>query len=99
MVKENTSFFVRLICKAAHKMTDLFDLTKIINLLLIEFAAHNLRFKKITFLHNINFIGMAYVKQVCDGYTKKSFMGNWFEERLYPNQPFREEQKKNVRVP
>jgi hypothetical protein len=42
---------------------------------------------------------MAYVKQVCDGYTKKSFMGNWFEERLYPNQPFREEQKKNVRAP
>lgn len=34
---------------------------------------------------------MAYVQQVCDGYNKKALMGNWYEERLYPKQPFREE--------
>jgi hypothetical protein len=39
---------------------------------------------------------MAYVEQVCDGYNKKSLMGNWFEERLYPPQPFREEKHKAV---
>ena len=32
---------------------------------------------------------MAYVEQVCDGYSKKTFMGNWWEERSYPAQPFR----------
>lgn len=35
---------------------------------------------------------MSYVQQICDGYSKKSLMGNWFEERLYPDQPFREKQ-------
>jgi hypothetical protein len=39
---------------------------------------------------------MAYVEQVCDGYNKKSLMGNWFEERLYPPQPFRETVTKAV---
>lgn len=39
---------------------------------------------------------MAYVQQVCDGYNKKSLMGNWYEERLYPKQPFREEAVKAV---
>lgn len=39
---------------------------------------------------------MAFVEQVCDGYNKKSLMGNWFEERLYPPQPFREEKHKAV---
>ena len=39
---------------------------------------------------------MAYVKQICDGYNKKSLMGNWYEERLYLNQPFREQQLKQV---
>ncbi len=38
-----------------------------------------------------NFIKyMAFVEQVCDGYNKKALMGNWFEERLYPKQSFRE---------
>ena len=39
---------------------------------------------------------MAYVQQVCDGYNKKSLMGNWYEERLYPEQAFREKQHKQV---
>jgi|JI10StandDraft_1071094.scaffolds.fasta_scaffold294469_1 hypothetical protein len=41
---------------------------------------------------------MAYVQQVCDGYNKKSLMGNWQEERLYPKQPFREEIVKAVQL-
>lgn len=41
-------------------------------------------------------IKMAYVQQVCEGYNKKSLMGNWYEERLYPEQPFREQQAKQV---
>ena len=41
---------------------------------------------------------MAYVQQVCDGYNKKSLMGNWCEERLYPEQPFREVQGKQVNI-
>jgi hypothetical protein len=32
---------------------------------------------------------MAYVKQICDGFSKKTLMGNWQEERDYPQQPFR----------
>jgi hypothetical protein len=40
---------------------------------------------------------MAYVQQVCDGYNKRSLMGNWMEERLYPPQPFRENLNKEVR--
>ena len=39
---------------------------------------------------------MAYVQQICDGYNKKSLMGNWYEERLYPEQSFREKQEKKV---
>lgn len=39
---------------------------------------------------------MAYVQQVCDGYSKRSLMGNWMEERLYPPQPFRENLNKEV---
>lgn len=39
---------------------------------------------------------MAYVEQVCDGYNKKALMGNWYEERQYPSQPFREQQTKAV---
>ena len=39
---------------------------------------------------------MAYVQQICEGYNKKSLMGNWYEERLYPDQPFREIQGKQV---
>lgn len=39
---------------------------------------------------------MAYVEQICDGYSKKALMGNWLEERLYPSQPFREEKHKAV---
>lgn len=42
---------------------------------------------------------MTYVKQICDGYSKQSLLGNWFEERLYPNQPFREQQLKQVPPP
>lgn len=41
---------------------------------------------------------MAYVQQVCDGYNKKTLMGNWYEERLYPKQPFREEIVKAVYI-
>lgn len=32
---------------------------------------------------------MSYVQQICDGYNKKTLMGNWYEERIYPEQPFR----------
>ncbi len=39
---------------------------------------------------------MAFVQQVCDGYSKHSLMGNWMEERLYPPQPFRENLTKEV---
>lgn len=39
---------------------------------------------------------MSHVEQICDGYNKKSLMGNWYEERLYPSQPFREQQDKKV---
>ena len=39
---------------------------------------------------------MAYVQQICDGYNKKSLMGNWYEERLYPEQAFRDKQEKKV---
>ena len=39
---------------------------------------------------------MAYVQQVCEGYNKKALMGNWYEERLYPQQPFRENITKAV---
>lgn len=39
---------------------------------------------------------MSHVEQVCDGYNKKALMGNWYEERLYPPQPFREQQAKQV---
>lgn len=39
---------------------------------------------------------MAFVQQVCDGYSKRSLMGNWVEERLYPPQPFRENLAKQV---
>lgn len=35
---------------------------------------------------------MSYVQQICEGYGKRSLMGNWYEERLYPEQPFREKQ-------
>jgi hypothetical protein len=42
---------------------------------------------------------MTYVKQICDGYNKQSLLGNWFEERLYPAQPFREQQLKQVLFP
>jgi len=36
--------------------------------------------------------------QSCDGYTKTALMGNWYEERLAPQQKFREfQQQKNVR--
>lgn len=42
---------------------------------------------------------MAFVEQICDGYNKKALMGNWFEERLYPSQPFREEKHKAVTLP
>lgn len=42
---------------------------------------------------------MTYVKQICDGYNKQSLLGNWFEERLYPAQPFREQQLKQVLLP
>lgn len=38
-----------------------------------------------------------YVKQICDGYSKKSLLGNWQEERQYPDQPFREHQHKQAR--
>ncbi len=41
---------------------------------------------------------MSYVQQICDGYSKKSLMGNWYEERLYPEQPFREKQEKHVDI-
>ena len=41
---------------------------------------------------------MAYVKQVCDGYNKKTLIGNWYEEREYPNQPFRENLSKSVSI-
>ena len=40
---------------------------------------------------------MAYVQQTCDGYNKKTLIGNWYEERLYPNQPFRENLQKQVK--
>ena len=50
-------------------------------------------------LHINNFIRkMAYVEQVCDGYNKKSLMGNWYEERLYPKQSFREDRAKAVSI-
>lgn len=39
---------------------------------------------------------MSYVQQICDGYNKKALMGNWYEERIYPEQPFREKQDKKV---
>lgn len=39
---------------------------------------------------------MAYVKQVCEGYNKNTLVGNWYEERLYPPQPFREDVQKQV---
>jgi hypothetical protein len=39
---------------------------------------------------------MAYVQQICEGYNKRSLMGNWMEERLYPAQPFRENLTKQV---
>lgn len=39
---------------------------------------------------------MAYVQEVCEGYNKKALMGNWYEERLYPEQKFREKQEKKV---
>lgn len=39
---------------------------------------------------------MSYVEQICDGYNKKALMGNWYEERLYPPQHFREVQEKKV---
>lgn len=42
---------------------------------------------------------MAYVQQICDGYSKTSLMGNWYEERLYPQQAFREKQEKQVHAP
>ena len=36
--------------------------------------------------------------QACDGFTKHSLMGNWYEERLFPKQPMRDDfDKKNVR--
>ncbi|KAL4432987.1 hypothetical protein ABPG74_005360 [Tetrahymena malaccensis] len=36
--------------------------------------------------------------QACDKYTSTALMGNWYEERLAPNQPFRENlQTKTVR--
>lgn len=41
---------------------------------------------------------MSYVEQICDGYNKKALMGNWYEERLYPTQPFREVQEKKVSI-
>lgn len=39
---------------------------------------------------------MSYVKQICGGYNEQSLLGNWLEERLYPSQPFREQQQKQV---
>ncbi len=29
--------------------------------------------------------------QICDGYNRKSLMGNWYEERWAPKQPFRKD--------
>ena len=40
---------------------------------------------------------MSYIQQIFDGYNKKTLMGNYFEERLYPEQPFRTEHKKQVK--
>ena len=42
---------------------------------------------------------MAYVQQTCEGYSKRSLMGNWQEERLYPQQAFRENLTKVVTLP
>lgn len=32
--------------------------------------------------------------QICDGYNKKSLMGNWYEERWAPEQNFRKDFEK-----
>ena len=40
---------------------------------------------------------MSYVEQICDGYSKKTLMGNWNEERSYPTQPFRDAPVKKVK--
>ena len=34
--------------------------------------------------------------QACDGYTKHSLMGNWYEERLAIDQPFRDSNKGKI---
>lgn len=39
---------------------------------------------------------MAYVQQICDGYSKRTLVGNWAEERQYSQQPFRENLVKQV---
>lgn len=41
---------------------------------------------------------MSYIEQVCDGYSKKTLMGNWYEEKLYPDQPFRVNPDKHVQT-
>jgi hypothetical protein len=32
---------------------------------------------------------MAYIQQICEGYSKRTLIGNWAEERQYTQQPFR----------
>ena len=39
---------------------------------------------------------MAYVQQIFDGYSKRTLVGNWAEERQYSKQPFRENLVKQV---
>jgi hypothetical protein len=41
---------------------------------------------------------MAYVQQICDGYSKRTLIGNWAEERQYTQQPFRENLAKQVLI-
>jgi len=39
-------------------------------------------FKKITSLFSIIILSdMAYVQQICEGYSKRTLIGNWAEER------------------
>lgn len=35
--------------------------------------------------------------QACDGYSKTSLMGNYYEQRLAPKQPFLDQSKKYIR--
>ncbi len=41
---------------------------------------------------------MAYVQQICEGYSKRTLIGNWAEERQYTQQPFRENLAKQVLI-